>query len=417
MGFARALLFALCVSVACAGLVAFVSRTPADVRAPLADATGEATGFTDAQIARHGAYRGPLYLAFVLGLLVQVVFLVMLRGDGLSGLIDRTERVPGGWVSQAALVAGAVAAGLTLIGLPLGYVRGHAIQKAWHLSNQDASAWMLDQAKGLGLSIVFAAIAAVAFFAVVRWQPGSWWVWGAASFTVLTAILVFLFPVAIAPLFNRFTPLADRDLSARIENLAERAGVDVDRVLVADASRRSSAENAYVAGLGATKQVVLYDTLLEGNEEPETLFVVAHELGHESERHVLKGLGVSAVGLVVGFAALAWLAGRGSFLRWAGADSVTDLRILPALLLFTVAAGMVAQPLQNAVSRRFEAQADAIAFELTGDPTPAIKAFRSLAISNISDLRPPTIVEWMFYSHPPITDRIEAARAATPRKP
>jgi STE24 endopeptidase len=296
-------------------------------------------------------------------------------------------------------------------------VRGHAIQKAWHLSNQDALAWLLDEAKGLGLSIGFAAIAAVAFFAVVRWQPRWWWVWGAASFTALTATLVFLFPVLIAPLFNRFTPLADRDLAARIESLAESAGVNINRVLVADASKRSTAENAYVAGLGATKQVVLYDTLIEGNEEPETLFVVAHELGHESERHVLKGLGVSAVGLFVGFAVLAWLAGRGPFLRWAGAASVADLRILPALLLFAVAAGLVAQPIQNAISRRFEARADAIAFRLTGDPEPAIKAFRSLAISNISDLRPPAVVEWMFYSHPPIADRIEAARAAGTSKP
>ena len=417
MSFGRAFLVALCLSVACAGLVAFVSRTPSEVRAPRADVAGDATGFTDAQVARHGAFRGPLYLAFVVSLLVQVVFLVMVRGDGLSQLIELAGRFPGGWVSQTALVAEVVAAALTLIGLPLGYVRGHAIQKAWHLSNQDALAWLLDQVKGLGLSVAFAAIAAVAFFAVVRWQPGSWWVWGAASFTVLSAILVFLFPVLIAPLFNRFTPLADRDLSARIETLAERAGVEIDRVLVADASKRSSAENAYVAGLGATKQVVLYDTLLEGNEEPETLFVVAHELGHEAENHVLKGLGVSAVGLVVGFALLAWLVRQGSFLRWAGADSVTDLRILPALLLFTVAAGLLAQPIQNAVSRRFEARADAIAFDLTGDPDPAIKAFRSLAISNISDLRPPAVVEWMFYSHPPIVDRIEAARAAGARKP
>lgn len=408
---------ALCLSVICAGLVAFVSRTPSDVRAPQADVAGATTGFTDAQVARHGAFRGPLYLAFVLSLLVQVVFLVMVRGDGLSQLIGWTGRLPGGWVSQTALVAGVVAAGMTLIGLPLGYVRGHAIQKAWHLSNQDAFAWMLDQAKGLGLSLVFAAIAAVAFFGVVRWQPKSWWVWGAASFSMLTAILVFLFPVVIAPLFNRFTPLANRDLSARIESLAERAGVEIDRVLVADASKRSTAENAYVAGLGATKQVVLYDTLLEGNEEPETLFVVAHELGHESERHVLKGLGVSAVGLVVGFAVLAWAVRQGSFLRWAGAESVADLRILPALLLFTLIAGLVAQPIQNAVSRRFEARADDIAFDLTGDPEPAIKAFRSLAISNISDLRPPALVEWMFYSHPPITDRIEAARAAGASKP
>lgn len=335
----------------------------------------------------------------------------------MDRLVSAVEGVPGGWFARTAIVTAVVAGCLAVIALPIAYVRGFAIQKAWHLSNQDAGAWLLDQAKGIGLSLVFSAIAALAFFAVVRWTPRWWWLWGAGAFTALTAVLVFLYPVVIAPLFNRFTPLDDAALTARIESLAVEAGVEIDEVLVADASKRSNAENAYVAGLGATKQVVLYDTLLAGGSEDETIFVVAHELGHEAESHVLKNLAISALGIVAGFAVLARLVSGGTLLRWAGAESLADLRVLPGLLLFAVVAGVVTQPIANAVSRSFEAKADRIAFELIDDPAPAVGAFRRLALSNIADLRPPPAAVWMLYSHPPIVDRIAAAEAERGSKP
>lgn len=417
MTLARALLIAFLLSCVAAGIVAVVSRTPASVRATEPDGVASPDGFSDAQIARHAAYRGPLYLAFGLGLLTEIVLLVLLRGEAMNELTKWTDGLPGGWATAAAATAAALAGSVALVALPLGFVRGYAVQKAWHLSNQDVAAWALDQMKATGISLVLAAIAALAFFGIVRWQPRWWWLWGATSFTVLTAVLVFLFPVVIAPLFNRFTTLADPALTHRIEALSDKAGVEVDRVLVADASKRSTAENAYVAGLGATKQVVLYDTLIAGHDGDETMFVVAHELGHEIEDHVLKGIAVSAVGLLAGFGVLAWLVGSGKLLGWAGVSSLIDLRVLPALLLFALVAGVVAQPAQNAVSRSFEARADQIAFDLTGDPAPAVRAFRRLATANIADLRPSVIAVWMFYSHPPMADRIEAAKAAKAAKP
>lgn len=410
MSVVRVLIVALLLSCAAAAVVGFVSRTPASVRLESPPDDPSSSGFTDEQVARHGAFRGPLYLAFVLGLAVEVTFLVLLRGRPIGEIVAWYERVPGGWPIKAALTAVSVAAIAWLIALPLGFMRGYVIQKAWGLSTQQPVGWFADQGKGLGVSLVIVAVTAVAFFAVVRWQPGTWWVWATAAFTALTAVLVFLYPVAIAPLFNRFTPLQDADLEAQIEELAARAGVDIDEVLVADASRRSTAENAYVAGLGATKQVVLYDTLLANSEPETTLFVVAHELGHESENHVLKNVGLSAVGLLISFAVLAWLA-RGPLLTWTSASSLVDLRVIPGLLLFATVGGLVAAPLQNAVSRSFEATADRIAFRLTADPEPAVRAFRRLALSNIADLRPPDPVVWLLYSHPPIDDRIEAARA------
>lgn len=400
-----------------AAVVALASRAPASVREadPGAEEKDPSNGsvFSDRDVARHGAYRGPSYLAFVLGTLVTILTLVFLVKGPFASLSDRLEDLRGGWVVHALLLALAVAIITWLVGLPLGYVRGYANAQAWGLSTQDAAGWMSDQFRGLLVGGVVAAISAVAFFAVVRWQPRTWWIWGWAVFTLLTVILVFLYPVLIAPLFNRFTSLEEGPLRTRILQLGDQAGVPLDDVLVADASRRTTAENAYVAGLGATKQMVLFDTLLKSGSEDETVFVAAHELGHRAENHVPKNVLISSLGLLAGFAALAWLAGRPQVLDWAGASSIRDLQILPALLLFLTIAGLLTLPLQSSISRLFERQADEAAIAYTDDPAAAVGTFRRLALSNLADLRPPRIAVWALFSHPPIPERIEAVLRRT----
>ena len=407
-------------SLGSAAVVAFASRAPESIRRATASDEekdpSRGAVFSDEDIARHGAYRGPSYLAFVLGTLVSLAtFLFLIKGP-FASLSDRVQDLRGGWVVHVIVLAVTVAVITWLAGLPLGYVRGYANAKAWGLSTQDLAGWMSDQFRGLLVGGVVAAISAVAFFAVVRWQPRTWWIWGWAVFSLLTVILVFLYPVLIAPLFNRFTSLEEGPLRTRILQLGEEAGVPLDDVLVADASRRTTAENAYVAGLGATKQMVLFDTLLESGSEDETVFVAAHELGHRAENHVLKNVLISSLGLLAGFAALAWLANRPQVLDWAGASSVRDLRVLPASLLFLTVAGLLSLPLQSSVSRHFERQADEAASALTGDAEAAVGTFRRLALSNLADLRPPRIAVWTLFSHPPIPERIETflSRARTP---
>jgi STE24 endopeptidase len=158
--------------------------------------------------------------------------------------------------------------------------------------------------------------------------------------------------------------------------------------------------------------VVLYDTLLSSGGDDETLFVVAHELGHQRENHVLKGLALSSLGLLVGFGLLRLLAGWKGLWDWGGADGISDLRALPLLLLFATVLGVLLLPIQNTVSRSFETRADDIAFELTEDPGVAIRSFRRLAFSNLADLRPPDVAVLWLFTHPPIPERIEAAMAA-----
>jgi STE24 endopeptidase len=156
---------------------------------------------------------------------------------------------------------------------------------------------------------------------------------------------------------------------------------------------------------------VVYDTLLEAQGRRGTLWVVGHELGHEAERHVLKGVVLSAAGLLVGFGALAWLAARPSVWAWAGAGGVADLKALPVLLLFATVAGLLVTPVENAVSRGFERRADAIAMELTRDPDSAVGVLRRLALRNLRDLDPPSLAVAFLYSHPPVPERIRNALA------
>lgn len=399
-------------SVGSAAAVAVLSRTPASIReaAPGDDARDPAleADFSEADVARHGAFRGPSYVAFFASTVLTLALLLLLARGPFASLAGRVEGIRGGWVVHAAILAVIISLLTWLVGLPLGFVRGYANAKAWGLSTQDVGGWLSDQARGLLVGSVVAAVSAIAFFGVVRWQPKAWWIWGWAAFTLLTVVLVFLYPVVIAPLFNRFTSLEEGPLRSRILQLGEEAGVPLDDVLVADASRRTTAENAYVAGLGATKQMVLFDTLLESGTEEETIFVAAHELGHRAENHVLKNVIISSLGLLLGFAALAWLAGRSQVLAWSGANSVGDLRAIPALLLFLTVASLLALPLQSSISRSFERQADAAAIAQTGDPQAAVGTFRRLALSNLADLRPPRPLVWVLFSHPPIPERIEA---------
>lgn len=399
-------------SLAAASVLALYSTTPASVReaVPSDRATDPGLGatFTEDQIERHAAFRAPSYVAFALGSVLPLVALVLLARGPFRELVARVTGLPGGWPVHAIVVALALAGILALVTLPIGFVRGYAMQHAWGLSTQDLTGWLIDQAKGLAVGGVIIAVAVLAFYGVVRAAPHSWWVWGWAAFTLLTASLAFLYPVAIAPLFNRFAPLEDEALVQRIKDHGNELGVSIDEVLVADASRRTTAENAYVAGLGATKQVVIYDNLLESGTDDETLFVVAHEMGHRAENHVLKGVVLSSAGLLAGFGVLYLLAQRSSIWSWAGASGVADLKGLPLLLLFLSLATLVLMPLENTVSRRFEAHADRIAIELTGDPDTAVATFRRLAFKNIADLDPPRPLVWALFTHPSIPDRLRS---------
>jgi STE24 endopeptidase len=248
----------------------------------------------------------------------------------------------------------------------------------------------------------------LALVLLARKAPRTWWAWGAVGAAGLVVAGSFLWPVVIEPAFNRFESMPAGQLRTDLLALAGENGTPVEDVLVSDASRRTTALNAYVSGFGSTRRIVVYDTVLERLTDAEVESITAHELGHVATDDVLTGTLIGALGAGVGVAALGWLLSP-PLLRRAGADSAGDPRVVP-LVLFLVAVGsLVSGPVQNLVSRHVEARADVHALDLTDDPDTFIGMQRGLARTNLSDPDPPAAWQWFFGSHPTLAQRVALA--------
>jgi STE24 endopeptidase len=217
--------------------------------------------------------------------------------------------------------------------------------------------------------------------------------------------------VLVEPVFNKFTPMEPGPLRTELMSLAQRDGVPVKDVLVADASRRTRAVNAYVSGLGPTRRIVVYDTLLREAPPEEVTSVVAHELGHAKDRDVFAGTLLGALGAAAAVVALYLLGGWGWLLRTAGVDSMGEPRALALMVAVVSLAGIVAAPAQSFLSRRVEARADAHALELTRDPATFEAMQRRLSTVNLGDPDPPRWEYLYSASHPSTVERMAAARA------
>jgi STE24 endopeptidase len=216
-------------------------------------------------------------------------------------------------------------------------------------------------------------------------------------------VLSFLAPVVLEPLFNRFDPLEDEDLAERLRAVALRAGVPVRDVLVADASRRTTKHNAYVSGLGRTRRVVVYDTLLAAGRPRELELVVAHELGHRRMRHVLKGTLLGMAGAVF-FVVFLW-----AVLQWPALPEPSSPRVVPVVLFFGALLELPALAPGAALSRRWERDADRFSLELTGDREIYRTTHLDLARANLADLDPPRLLYALVFTHPTPPERLAAA--------
>jgi Zn-dependent protease with chaperone function len=397
----------LAVLVIAAGVV--VARLPrrrppaprADQRAALeslpADAVARGRAF-------HRALRPPGYAARVLSLVVVLVL-------GLTPLAARIVAAVGGhWAVQAVLGGLIVVFLAGLVTLPLAAWR-EVVMRRYGLSTRSWRGWLVDVLKGYAVGAVLGAVALLGFYAVARYAGDWWWVWAAVGAAALTVLLSFVFPVLVEPVFNKFTPMTDGPLRASLLDLAARDRVPVKDVLVADASRRTRAVNAYVSGLGPTRRIVVYDTLLDRAGAAEVESVVAHELGHARDRDVVTGTVLGALGAAAAVIAVYLIGAWSALLDLAGTDSVRDPRSIGLLMALAAIAGLVAEPAQNALSRRIEARADAHALALTDDPVTFEAMEARLATVNLADPDPPRLEHLLFASHPATVERMAAARA------
>ncbi|WP_262401906.1 M48 family metallopeptidase [Actinomadura sp. CNU-125] len=307
---------------------------------------------------------------------------------------------------------------LWVVGLPFD-VWGETVLRDYGLSTQSWSAWFVDELKSLGLTWVVYGIVLLLLYALVRRFPRYWWTGAAAGAFTLVVAASFAYPVVVEPVFNEFHSLPQGRLRTELLAMAERDGVPVEDVLVADASRRTTSLNAYVSGFGSTRRIVLYDTLLESPPE-RVESIVGHELGHADSRDVLWGTLVGALAVAGAVCLLYPLMTSPRLLRRAGvvprgaADGdgggAADPRSV-ALVLALVAVGMqVGAPVQNLVSRRIEARADVHALDLTRDPRTFVSMQHELSVRNISDLSPNPVERFLWMTHPAGPERIAMAR-------
>jgi STE24 endopeptidase len=362
------------------------------------------------QVARAWRYHKPLYASAVAQLALAFLLLALIVFGPLGDwLFEPLEGWP--WWAQVVGLTALLDALTLMVGLPISFWTGFVHERSWGFSTQDLGSYAADRAKGFVLGLVLSSAALVGLVGSARLLPRGWPLPAAAAGAALVLALGFLAPVLFEPLFNRFAPLDDAELAAELYALAEKAHTPISEVLVADASRRTRKANAYVSGLGRTRRLVLYDTLLTQAGPREIGLVLAHELGHRRARHLIKATLLGMAG-VAGFVVLLWALLRWPELRTAiGAPGgAGDPRVVPFVLLLASTVQIPAGPLGAALSRRWERQADRFSLELTHDLATFEATHRSLATANLSDLDPPRPIYLAFFSHPTPVERIEAAR-------
>jgi STE24 endopeptidase len=400
------LLAALTLAVVVVGGAVVPWSTYPGVRpAPTAD-------FTAAQLARDSAFHADLrlwtYPRAVIVLVVVVVLGLTPAGGRLVGWCGR--RLGGSW--PATVIAGvlAITAVSTAVALPFS-VGAETVLRRYGLSTQRWPGWWLDLARGTAVTAVVTSLVLVLVVLLVRRSPRHWWAPGAALAAALVVAASALYPLLVEPLSNDFRSMPPSPQRSALLQLAQRDGQPVRDVLVADASRRTTAENAYVSGLGSTRRLVVYDTLLRGADEREVELVVAHELGHVAHHDVLRGTALGALAAAWAVVAVALLTRRRWWLRRAGVRGLQDPRAVALLMALVVLGGYVAAPASTLVSRRIEASADVHALELTRDPVTFAAMQRELAVVNISDLQPRWYRTLLYQTHPSPPWRIALARA------
>jgi STE24 endopeptidase len=334
--------------------------------------------------------------------------------EWLHQLITVNWSLPTGidWVLIALYIAifgGAYA----VINLPLSYYSGFVLPHRFDQSNQSFKDWVVDQLKGLAIGAPLGLLLLELLYLALRLTGDAWWLWVAGGLLLFNVLLSNLAPVLIMPLFNKYVPLGDdhKELEERLLNLARRANTRVQGVFKFDMSKRTKAANAALTGIGNTRRIVLGDTLINEFTLDEIETVLAHELGHHVHKDIpfliLSGTLLTTLGLFVSSLVLDYAVGVFSF------TSVADIAAFPALSLVLGAYGLLTQPLSNALSRWRENMADDYALRSTGKNEAFAFAFTRLANQNLGEIAPEAWVVFMFYSHPPLGERIKKAKSST----
>jgi len=309
-------------------------------------------------------------------------------------------------VLSAVVFWGLLFLGSSVLKIPFDLYRTFGIEKKYGFSTTTAGLWFSDQLKSTLISLVLLVVFLSLLFALMRWTPGSWWLWVWLVFSVFQLLLSWIYPVLIAPLFNRFVPVQDEALRGRIFALMQQCGLKAKEIYQVDAGKRSRHTNAYFTGLGRTKRIVLYDTLLSAHDHEEILSILAHEIGHWKKRHVFRQI------LTLELFALVLLLGIHALVEWpllyrtfGFAEATPYVGVFLVVILLEPFLYFLT-PVLSIRARRYEREADRFAFECIGTGVHLARAMKKLAKDNLANLHPHPLYAWFYYSHPPLTRRI-----------
>jgi STE24 endopeptidase len=344
----------------------------------------------------------------VLSLLWSTTLLAGLLATGANHVIaDAARRV----TSSPALAVLLVLLALAVLHEPISglidYYGGHIVEHRYALSRQTAAEWFGDHMKALGVGLTFALAAGSFVYWTMRAWPDWWWLLAGIGFAAIIVLLANLAPVILLPLFFRIEPLDRASLRERLERLADRAGARVMGVYRWQLGQKTSKANAALTGMGATRRILLADTMIDQYSEEEIEVVLAHELAHHVHRDIWRGIGLEVVLVLAGFLAADMV------VRWVGPvfgiRDIADPAGVPLLIIATGAVSLVLLPMMLAASRQYERRADRFALDLTRNPAAFTTAMKRLGAQNLAEDEPSRLVQWLFYSHPPLPERIAAA--------
>lgn len=301
------------------------------------------------------------------------------------------------------VITGAVA---SIILFPLNFYSSYILEHKFKLSNQTLLKYLIEGIKLIFVSAVIGIPILLLFYFILKEFGDNWWLIFAIAMFFISVILSQIFPILIFPIFYKVKPIEDEELKERIKNLAANAGLKVQNVYSFDMSKNTKKANAAFTGLGKTKRIILGDTLLSSYSKDEIETVIAHELGHYKNKHIIKNIIFGTINSFVMFFLISVL--YKNSLSWFGFSSITEIAALPLLTLWAMLIGLIQTPIGNMLSRKFEYEADQYAIEATNKPLSFIQTLNKLTEQNLGDKEPHPFVEWFFYSHPSIKKRIAA---------
>jgi len=337
----------------------------------------------------------------------QAVLLAILLTGLLPWLVGEITAWHLGFIGGGLLFFAILALIAQLLDIPFDLYSTFVIEDRYGFNTRTMRLWFIDWIKGLVLSGILGGILIFFLLALVYYFESAWWILAWIVISLFELVIMWLYPVLIAPLFNKFEPIPDKELEKSIASLMGRAGLAVKGVFQMDAGKRSKHTNAYFTGLGKTKRIVLFDTLLQSHPHEQVLSVLAHEAGHWTKKHIIKQLILVEVASLIGLFIIANLLNWQLLYRTFGFQeqfTYVGLFLVPVLLS---PLGYFLRPLGAYLSRRYERQADDVAVELMGAAKPMKDTLIRLDADNLANLVPHPVFSWFNYSHPPSVERIE----------